>query len=149
MSRSGAEIAPRRQPEGSSMHKTRYYGAVGSGLTRVKIVATAILTIGLAAAASAQFGQWRLPEGPGVPPRFPPRDFEDGTFMICKVMYRSVRSEAQGVGWSTDYPYAGINLETRVSELTKTPISRDGEGEATAWVVRLTDNALFRCPFTM
>ena len=29
------------------------------------------------------------------------------------------------MGWATDYPYAGINLMTRVSELTKTPISRD------------------------
>jgi hypothetical protein len=37
-------------------------------------------------------------------------------------MYTSVVSEANGMGWGTDYPYAGINLMTRVSELTKTPI---------------------------
>ncbi len=118
-------------------------------MRRLVVGGGAILAIALATAVSAQWGQGRLPEGPGVPPRFPPRDFEDGTFMICKIMYRSVRSEAQGVGWSTDYPYAGINLMTRVSELTKTPISREGEGEPTSWVVRLTDDALFRCPFTM
>jgi hypothetical protein len=134
---------------GSATPETRYYGAVGFRIRRVIVAGGAVLAIALATAVSAQWGQNRVPEGPGVPPRFPPRDFADGTFMICKIMYRSVRSEAQGVGWSTDYPYAGINLETRVSELTKTPISREGEGEATAWVVRLTDDALFRCPFTM
>lgn len=118
-------------------------------MRRVTGVGGAILGIAVATAAFAQWGQGRLPEGPGVPPRFPPKDFADGTFMICKVMYRSVRTEAQGVGWSTDYPYAGINLMTRVSELTKTPVSLGGEGEPNAWVVRLTDDALFRCPFTM
>jgi hypothetical protein len=37
----------------------------------------------------------------------------------------------------------------RVSELTKTPVSRDKGGDPNYWVVRLTDDALFRCPFTM
>jgi hypothetical protein len=102
----------------------------------------------LASAASAQWGQWgRLPEGPGVPVRFPPADFPNGDFYVCKVMYRSVYQEPMGAGWSTDYPYAGINLMTRVSELTKTPVSRDSRGEPNYWVVRLTDDALFRCPF--
>ncbi len=36
---------------------------------------------------------------------------------------------------------------TRVSELTKTPISRDKTDAPNYWVVRLTDDALFRCPF--
>jgi len=102
-----------------------------------------------ATVASAQFGRQygRLPEGPGVPVRFPPRDFENGSFYVCKLMYRSVWSEPQGVGWATDYPYAGINLMTRLSELTKTPVSRDKQGDPNYWVVRLTDDALFRCPF--
>jgi hypothetical protein len=60
-----------------------------------------------------------------------------------------VRSEMMGVGWATDYPYAGINLMTRLSELTKTPVSRDKEGNPNYWVVRLTDDELFRCPFTI
>jgi hypothetical protein len=38
---------------------------------------------------------------------------------------------------------------TRVSELTKTPVSKDASGEPNYWVVRLTDDALFRCPFTI
>jgi hypothetical protein len=103
------------------------------------------------AAASAQFGRQygRLPEGPGVPVRFPPPHFENGSFYVCKLMYRQVRSEMMGVGWATDYPYAGINLTTRVSELTKTPVSRDQKGDPNYWVVRLTDDALFRCPFVI
>jgi hypothetical protein len=96
------------------------------------------------------FGQFgRVPEGRAVPPRYPPADFEDGAFTACKMEYTSVRREAMGAGWSTDYPYAGINLMTRLSELTKTPISRDTNGNPNYWVVRLTDPELFRCPFLL
>jgi hypothetical protein len=84
-----------------------------------------------------------------VPPRYPSADFEDGAFTVCKVEYTSVRVEAAGTGWATDYPYAGINLMTRLSELTKTPVSRDADGSPKYWVVRLTDPELFRCPFTI
>jgi hypothetical protein len=105
--------------------------------------------LGLGTAASAQWGWGRLGEGPGMPVRFPPAGFEDGAFSLCKMMFTSVYSEPMGVGWSTDYPYAGVNLMTRVSELTKTPISKNQRGEPNYWVVRLTDDALFRCPFVM
>jgi hypothetical protein len=108
--------------------------------------------IALAGVASAQrgFGRFRLPEGAGAyPPRYPPRGFEDGTFMMCKLQYTSVRREPMGIGWSTDYPYAGINLMIRVSELTRTPITMRDNGEPSYWVVRLTDDALFHCPFLM
>jgi hypothetical protein len=64
-------------------------------------------------------------------------------------MYTSVVAEANGMGWATDYPYAAVNLLTRVSELTKTPISRDRDGNPNYWVVRATDDALFHCPFVM
>ncbi|HKT81898.1 MAG TPA: DUF4159 domain-containing protein [Vicinamibacterales bacterium] len=136
---------------------------------RWRAVATiAILLIALASIASAQFGRGggrrggggrgggggqffggRLPEGRAVPPRYPPKNFEDGAFTVCKIEYTQVRFEDMGVGWSTDYPYAGINLMTRLTELTKTPISRDPDGNPNYWVVRLTDPELFRCPFTM
>jgi hypothetical protein len=92
---------------------------------------------------------FRLPEGRAVPPRYPPKDFEDGSFLICKLQYTSVTSEAMGVGWSTDYPYAGINLMQRLSELTRTPVSKDADGDPNYWVVRLTDDALFHCPMLM
>jgi hypothetical protein len=106
-----------------------------------------VLLLVCAGAASAQW--FRVAEGPGVPPRFPPPEFSDGAFVHCKLMYTSVWREANGYGWSTDYPFAGINLMTRVSELTKTPISLDKRGRPNYWVVRLTDDALFRCPFLM
>ena len=54
-----------------------------------------------------------------------------------------------GQGWSTDYPYAGINLMTRLSELTKTPVSRDEDGNPNYWVVRLTDRGAVPLPFTI
>ena len=38
---------------------------------------------------------------------------------------------------------------TRLAELTKTPIGKDKRGEPNYWVVRLTDDALFRRPFAM
>jgi len=107
-------------------------------------IATSLLVIALASVALAQ--RFYLPEGLGVPVRFPPLNFEDGGFTACKLMYTSSRREAGGIGWSTDYPYAAINLMTRLSELTKTRVSRDPEHEVNYWVVRLTDPMLFDCP---
>jgi hypothetical protein len=124
----------------------------GPSIAGVRWAGAALLVVAAAGGAAAQWGQgrWgRLAEGPGVPARYPPPHFEDGAFTVCKVQYTSVRAEAMGVGWATDYPYAGINLMTRLSELTKTPISRDEHGNPSYWVVRLTDDALFRCPFTI
>jgi hypothetical protein len=94
------------------------------------------------------FGQRTFREG-SFPPQFPPADFHDGDFTICKVMYTQVRREAMGIGWLTDYPYAAANLMTRASELTKLRISRDGSRMPHVWVVRLTDDALFQCPMIM
>ncbi len=108
-----------------------------------------LIALSVAATVLAQRGWGRTPEGYGVPIRRMPPDFSDGTFAVCKLMYRSVRSEWLGMGWATDYPYAGIHLMTRVSELTKTPISRDEHGEPSHWVVSATDPALFRCPYLM
>jgi len=115
---------------------------------RIRTILAALFLAGTAAAVSAQY-RGGVVEGPGVAPRFPPRRFTDGAFVHCKIMYRSVWREANGYGWSTDYPYAGINLMIRISELTKTPISVDHRNEPNYWVVQLTDDALFRCPFTM
>ena len=39
---------------------------------------------------------------------------------------RRCAREPSGGGWRTDYPYGEINLTIRLSELTKTPVSRDG-----------------------
>ena len=114
---------------------------------------TILLALGTVAAAQRGFGGFGgfrgVMEGPGVPPRFPPGTFQDGAFTACKLMYTSDRREAGGVGWATDYPFAAINLMTRLSELTKVRVSRDESHEINYWVIRLTDPALFDCPFLM
>jgi hypothetical protein len=102
----------------------------------------------LAVGAGYGHAQWRYREG-RFPPRMAPAVMPDGDFTFCRLMYDRVRTEPMGMGWTTDYPYAEINLMTRLSELTKTRISRDERGQPNHWVVRLTDDALFNCPFTM
>jgi Domain of unknown function (DUF4159) len=88
-------------------------------------------------------------EGAGIPPRFfNAEDVDGGAFQMCRMMYRSVRAHQRGLGWGTDYPYAEINLSIRLSELTKTRVSRTGN-EPNHFVVRPTDAALFQCPFVI
>ena len=48
-----------------------------------------------------------------------------------------------------DYPYAEINLTTRLSELTKTPVSRDAHRRPNFYVVRPLEDTLFNCPFVV
>jgi hypothetical protein len=120
-----------------------------SGLRPFARVALALMvwTIALATAGHAQrgYGQRTFREG-SFPPQFPAEDFADEGFTVCKLMYTQVRREEMGIGWLTDYPYAGVNLMTRASELTKIRVSRDADRNPHPWVVRLTDVALFQCP---
>jgi hypothetical protein len=102
-----------------------------------------VLAVCMSVAAAAQFGRGFV----RMPPRFPSADsFGDG-FNFCRGMYTSIRSEPGGMGWGTDYPNADINFSVRLSELTKTRIARDDEGSPDHFVVRLTDDELFHCPF--
>jgi hypothetical protein len=103
----------------------------------------ALIAVSGAAALAQRFGVF---EGADAGIRVPPKNFNDGRFTICKWMFRSNRSEAGGIGWSTDYPFGEINLLTRLSELTKTSVSRDNRGDVNYWVVQLTDDQLFDCP---
>ncbi|HEY6361854.1 MAG TPA: DUF4159 domain-containing protein [Vicinamibacterales bacterium] len=96
--------------------------------------------------ASAQRGFFGFGDDPV---RWAPADLPDRNFTVCRIMYTSVRSEPNGGGWRTDYPYGEINLMTRLSELTKTPVSFNTGRRPLQWVVRLTDDALFNCPYTM
>ena len=73
-------------------------------------------------------------------------DFDSG-FHFCRVWYRSGRGD--GGGWGVDFPQADTNLSIRLSELTKTPVSFDGARDPNHLVIRLTDDALFQCPFVM
>src|SRR5688500_498404 len=83
-----------------------------------------------------------------TPPKFPTATTFNGTFHFCRVMFTSDRREKQG--WGTDYPGADINFSVRLAELTKVRVGMTHDGEELvpdAVVVRLTDEALFQCPF--
>src|SRR3954464_6784711 len=83
-----------------------------------------------------------------TPPRFPTDHSFQGTFTFCRVMFSSNRREKRG--WDTDYPGADINFSIRLSELTKTRVARQVTGTDPEYVtVRLTDPALFKCPFAL
>lgn len=115
-------------------------------LVRTLAAVVAAATLGVATLSYAQ--GFRFREG-SLPARYAPEHMPDGAFVVCRLAYRSVRSEPMGIGWQTDYPFAEINLSTRLSELTKTRISRRDNGEPNHFVVRLTDDALFNCPITL
>lgn len=85
-----------------------------------------------------------------TPPRFPTATTFDGGFHFCRILFTSDRREKQG--WGTDYPGADTNFSVRLAELTKVHVSMTYDGEEQvpdAVVVRLTDEALFQCPFTL
>mgnify|MGYP001297837579 CR=1 FL=1 len=116
-------------------------------MQRLLTITSSILLLVFISIGHAQWG-WGTGEG-NLPPRFPPRSLPDRDFAFCKIMYDQVRYERLGMGWSTDYPFAGINLMLRFEDLTTARISTDRRGEPNHWVVRMTDDALFNCPFTM
>src|SRR5687768_10768372 len=111
-------------------------------------IAAAVVVAATVVAAAAYAQGFRFREG-SLPARYAPDHMPDAAFVICRVAYRSVRVEPMGIGWQTDYPYAEVNLTTRLSELTKTRVSRDLGGHPNHFVVRLTDDALFNCPVTV
>ena len=111
-------------------------------------IATAAIVVTTVVVAAAYAQGFRFREG-SLPARYAPAQMPDASFVVCRLAYRSVRVEPMGIGWQTDYPYAEINLTTRLSELTKTRVSRDPGGQPNYFVVRLTDDALFNCPFTV
>jgi hypothetical protein len=107
-------------------------------------VACSLLVCAVALQAQWRGGRYR--EG-SFAPRYAPAHMPDGDFTVCRLEYTRVRYEDMGVGWQTDYPYSERNLMIRLSELTKTPISRNAENEPNTWVVRATDPQLFNCPY--
>lgn len=100
-----------------------------------------LFVLASAAYALAQFGGRRV-EGTQAPRLFP-----DGDFAICRLVYTEVRRYGQG--WRTDYPLGERNLSVRLSELTRTRVSRRRDGEPNHYLVRLSDDQLFSCPFLM
>jgi hypothetical protein len=116
----------------------------------VKRRASAVIVVALLAATAASAQDWfRGGWGRRIAPRFPTATSFDGYFNFCRGMFYSDRREPGGQGWWTDYPDADINFSVRLSELTKTRVSRMPGGEPNHLVVRLTDNELFQCPFLL
>jgi hypothetical protein len=95
----------------------------------------------LTASSSAQRSRFRRYE------LATPNDF-DGAFQFCRVFYRTA-ANGDGGDWQVDFPRADSNLMTRMSELTKTPISRLPDGEPNHVIIRLSQAELFKCPFIM
>jgi Domain of unknown function (DUF4159) len=116
---------------------------------RSRTRAAGLVALFLIAATALTFAQFQGFRGGRrkPPPRFCSTESFDGGFNFCRLLYEQVRWEDGGQGWWTDYPDADINFSIRLSELTKTRISRQHGGEPNHLVVRATDDALFQCPF--
>jgi uncharacterized protein DUF4159 len=67
-------------------------------------------------------------------------------FEYCRLRYQNIR-RARKSGWGDDYPQADFNLMVRLSELTKTRISRWNSGDPGFANVTAMDPNLFQCPF--
>ena len=111
-------------------------------LTGVTIVAA----LAVASAALAQFGGYGRSR---YPARLKPADQHDDGFSFCRLMYAS-EYRGRGMGrWSTDYPFADINFMIRLSEMSTTGVHFDDDDEPIHWVVPVTDDTLFSCPFVI
>jgi hypothetical protein len=126
--------------------RPRCFGAASARRRRATMILIAGFVLACVAAADAQFRRYR--EG-SFAARYAPERMPDGDFTVCRLEYTRVVIEDMGVGWQTDYPFSERNLMTRLSELTKTPISRDSHKEPNTWVVRATDTQLFNCPYVV
>jgi hypothetical protein len=109
------------------------------GWRRAVLAMCALLV--LASVSSAQYRRFRRYQL-ATPASF------DGAFQFCRVFYRG-SANGDGGDWQVDFPRADSNLMTRLSELTKTQISRLPDGEPNHVIIRLTQPELFRCPFIM
>jgi hypothetical protein len=114
--------------------------------------AVALLTVLVVVASSglavAQFGRARgTPTGVGGAGGLAPSVFPDGDVVLCRLMYPEGYRFVNG--WRTDYPLGERNLSIRFSELTRARVSWATDGLPNHYVVRITDDELFQCPFLM
>jgi hypothetical protein len=114
-----------------------------------RLLLAGVLVVALGSVAAAQFGRGFGGFGGfgRVPLRIPTADTFGHGFVFCRGIYTSGRREAGGTGWTTDYPDAERNFSIRLSELTKTKVYRHPDGEPEFVTVRLTDAALYQCPY--
>src|SRR3954464_6013660 len=116
-------------------------GAPGSAmLTGRRLVRPALAAIAALLLAVGMGGQGRG-FGRGqrfVAPTLATSESFDGAWHFCRLAYR-------GRAWATDYPDADYNFSTRLSELTKTKVSKGPNGAPLPLIVQPTDDALFQC----
>ncbi len=114
------------------------------------IIAFVVAALAAGGVASAQrrggFGGGGFFRGPA--PKMMTADDYNGAFLFCRIVFRN-SPDGDGAGWGVDYPRADINLTFRLSELSKTPVTRDEREGYNHVVLRLTDPLLSHCPFTM
>src|SRR6187455_1723459 len=108
--------------------------------TLLLFVAALVASAGLSYAQfGGGFGRTGLVGEQGDAAELQPAQLPDANVAGCHLLYTSVRREANGAGWRTDYPWGQRHLLIRLSELTKTRISRPVGGFPHVWLVRLTD----------
>ena len=112
-------------------------------LWRLSALAAALLLVGSSVGAQLQGDRVRT-RGASLATL---EDF-DGGFQFCRVVFRT-SPDGDGNGWNVDWPRADENLSIRLSELTRTSVSRDRDGQVKHLLVRLTDPLLSHCPFVM
>lgn len=124
-------------------HPVQRKGVVAAVLTAIVLMVSLAFAQQWDSGGRGWRGWWNR-----VPPKFPTEeDLMDRSFMFTRVLYESVRDEPLGHGWNTDYPESDTNFMVRLSELTKTRISRDAEGMPNHIVVTLDDDSIFSYPF--
>jgi hypothetical protein len=114
------------------------------------VILLAVAALGVAAAGYAQrFGGGRRRGYTyyGTINRADKNSFT-GDFTFCRIMFRQA-PDGDGNGWGVDYPRADENLSIRLSELTKSRVNFDKNGDPNHYVMQATEEELFNCPFVM
>ena len=114
----------------------------------MRLRAAPLVVVAVLLVASAAWAQFRRGGNASINAHMAQPDSFDGRFHYCRAMYRS-NMGGEGGNWLTDYPLADIDLSIRLAELTKTPVGFADSGQPQHLIVRLTDEALFQCPFIM
>lgn len=109
---------------------------------RLVVLIAGVFLLASALGALAQFRRSGLDRNAMAPVQFP-----DADMVVCRLVYTEVRR--YGVGWRTDYPLGELNLSIRLAELTRTRVSQGRNRSPNHYLVRLTDDQLFSCPFLM
>src|SRR3954454_985442 len=112
-----------------------------------RIALTVLVVAALAAGVDAQFQQRRGGGRFGRGMQSIANPDYDGAFMFCRIMFRNA-ANGDGGGWAVDWPRADENLSFRLSELTRTSVSRSAAGEWNHVVIPPPDTRARSTPTT-